>query len=152
MTAVRRESSRGAMALVIGCATLALAEPAGAGTEPVRPPDPTFEISPFVGYRVGGNFTDTTNNESLIHEDAQRFANRLAAGRETRHQFGLGRQELADVVAAEPDLLLQFCGYLAVAREPALSFLSHRRPQVGPTASIAAPLRKQRALPAPPPP
>jgi hypothetical protein len=83
------------MALVIGCAALGLAEPAGAGTEPVRPPDPTFEISPFVGYRVGGNFTDTTNNESLSLAAHTSFALALDARAEenAQYEFFYSRQD-----------------------------------------------------------
>jgi hypothetical protein len=50
-----------------------------ADTEPIRPPAPTFEISPFVGYRVGGNFTDTTTNESVTLDAHTSFALALDA-------------------------------------------------------------------------
>jgi opacity protein-like surface antigen len=79
MTFVRRERSRAVVGLLAGCATLAVSAGAAADTEPVRPPDLTFEISPFAGYRVGGKFTDTTTNESLSLDAHTSFALALDA-------------------------------------------------------------------------
>ena len=64
---------------VAGCGALLASAAAVADTEPVRPPDPTFEISPFVGYRVGGKFTDSTNNEAVTLNAHTSFALALDA-------------------------------------------------------------------------
>jgi len=81
--------------MLTGLAVLAICAPAAADTEPVRPPDLTFEISPFAGYRVGGKFTDTTNNESLTLDAHTSFALALDARAEegAQYEFFYSRQD-----------------------------------------------------------
>jgi hypothetical protein len=66
-----------------------------ADTEPTRPPDPTFEISPFVGYRVGGKFTDSTNNQSVTVDAHTSFALALdaLAYEGAQYEFFYARQD-----------------------------------------------------------
>jgi len=49
---------------LVGWATLAWCRTAAADTE-LPTPLPTFEISPFVGFRVGGRFEDSSTTDSL---------------------------------------------------------------------------------------
>jgi hypothetical protein len=90
MTSVRREDCvrsfalRGALA---GCATLVVSAAAVADTEPIAPPAPTFEISPFLGYRVGGKFTDAATNDSVSVDAHASYAIALDARAEEAAQY-----------------------------------------------------------------
>jgi len=54
-----------------------------------EPPEMAFEIAPFGGYRVGGRFTDTTNNQSVDLSDHGSFALALDARADSMSQYEL---------------------------------------------------------------
>lgn len=76
-------------------ATLAASATAAADTEAIRPPDPTFGISPFFGYRVGGKFSDATTNESMTLDAHTSFAIALDARayEGAQYEFFYSRQD-----------------------------------------------------------
>ena len=87
---MRREisaRSRFPACLLAGCATLVVSVNAVADTEPIGPPAPTFEISPFAGYRVGGKFNDSSTNDSVSVDAHTSFALALDARADDASQY-----------------------------------------------------------------
>lgn len=79
--------------------------PASADNKPLR-----YEISPFFGYRVGGNFEDDETGEDYDIDDDTAFGLivNLAAEANTQWEFGWSRSETAvdvPVVDGGPDKL-----------------------------------------------
>ena len=53
------------LAATLGCAMLPANAPAADAEPAASPSTPSFEISPFAGYRVGGSFNDADTNQSV---------------------------------------------------------------------------------------
>lgn len=80
---------------MLGCAMLPANAPAAADAEPAASTSsPSFEISPFAGYRVGGSFNDVNTNQSVTLDAHGSFAIALDARADegSQYEFFYSRQ------------------------------------------------------------
>jgi hypothetical protein len=83
------------LAVTLGCALLPANAPAAEDAEPgASTSTPTFEISPFAGYRVGGSFNDVDTNQSVTLDAHGSFALALDARADegSQYEFFYSRQ------------------------------------------------------------
>jgi opacity protein-like surface antigen len=90
MAAIMRSGEKAAL----GALLLGVAVPTVASSATETPPSQTFEVAPFIGYQVGGSFSQNTTEQTVKLDDHGSFALALDAPADAGGQYELfyGRQ------------------------------------------------------------
>ena len=129
MSSIRLGNGRALRALAVGTALLALGQLASAQS---RPSQDRFEISPFVGYRVGGNFTLVDSGQSVGLDAHTSFALALDARAEAFTQYELFYSHQSTVMRAAAFAPVGIdVDYLHVGGTVALTELGRLKPYYG---------------------
>lgn len=86
----------------VGFAATLLGASAAAGAEPPGPEPPPYEVTPFVGYRVGGNFERIDTNQTVKVDDhgSTALAFDVLADNAMQYELFYGRQSTQLIGAA----------------------------------------------------